>query len=53
LASSARTRELPYVLRLVFEYLEVYYNPKRRHSTLGFLSPNDYEKRNTVATSSM
>jgi len=22
----------------LFEYLETYYNPKRRHSTLGFLS---------------
>ena len=38
---------------LIFEYLEVYYNPKRRHSTLGFLSPNDYEKRTPEATSSM
>ena len=38
---------------LVFEYLEVYYNPERRHSTLGFLSPNDYENRNPVAISSM
>jgi transposase InsO family protein len=38
---------------LVFEYLEVYYNRKRRHSTLGFLSPIDYEKRNSEATSSM
>ncbi len=38
---------------LVFEYLEGYYNPKRRHSTLGFLSPNDYEKMTPIATSSM
>jgi transposase InsO family protein len=38
---------------LVFEYLEAYYNRKRRHSTLGFLSPVDYETRNPEATSSM
>lgn len=37
----------------IFEYLEVYYNPKRRHSTLGFLSPNDFEKRNPTADSTM
>ena len=29
----------------IFEYLETYYNPKRRHSTLGFLSPVDFEER--------
>jgi len=25
----------------IFEYMEGYYNSRRRHSTLGFLSPND------------
>ena len=35
----------------IFEYREVFYNPKRRHATLGFLSPNDFEKRNLVADS--
>jgi putative transposase len=28
----------------VFDYIERFYNPKRRHSTLGYLSPIDYEK---------
>jgi len=28
----------------VFEYIEVFFNPRRRHSTLGFLSPNEFEK---------
>jgi transposase InsO family protein len=37
----------------VFEYLEVYYNPKRRHSTLGFLSPIAYEERTSGADSRM
>ena len=27
----------------VFEYIEVFYNRRRRHSTLGMLSPADYE----------
>jgi len=29
----------------VFEYIEVFYNRKRRHSSLGYLSPSEYEKR--------
>ncbi|MFK7790921.1 MAG: IS3 family transposase [Phycisphaeraceae bacterium] len=28
----------------VFEYIEVFYNRKRRHSTLGFVSPADFEQ---------
>jgi hypothetical protein len=27
----------------VFDYVERFYNPRRRHSTLGYLSPIDYE----------
>lgn len=30
--------------RLVFEYIEAYYNRRRRHSTLGYVSPAAYEK---------
>jgi len=29
----------------IFEYIEVWYNRQRRHSTLGYLSPVDYEHR--------
>jgi hypothetical protein len=29
----------------VFEYIEVFFNRQRRHSTLGMLSPADYEHR--------
>jgi putative transposase len=29
----------------IFEYIEVFYNRKRRHSALGYLSPADYERR--------
>ena len=28
----------------VFDYIERFYNPRRRHSTLGYLSPVDYEQ---------
>jgi len=27
----------------IFEYIEAFYNPIRRHSALGYLSPIDYE----------
>ena len=29
--------------RAIFRYIETWYNPKRRHSTLGYLSPAAYE----------
>jgi putative transposase len=29
----------------VFDYIERFYNPTRRHSTLGHLSPMDFEKK--------
>lgn len=27
----------------IFEFIEGWYNPRRRHSTLGYLSPADFE----------
>ena len=33
----------------IFEYIEVFYNRKRRHSTLGYDSPAEYEARAAVA----
>jgi putative transposase len=29
----------------VFDYIERFYNRKRRQSTLGYLSPNDFETK--------
>lgn len=29
----------------VFDYIECFYNPKRRHSTLGYLSPMEFERQ--------
>jgi putative transposase len=31
----------------IFEYIEVFYNRQRRHSTLGQLSPVEFERRNS------
>jgi putative transposase len=33
----------------VFDYIECFYNPNRRHSTLGYLSPIDFEVEAGVA----
>ena len=33
----------------VFDYVERFYNPRRRHSTLGYLSPAEYEQAATSA----
>jgi putative transposase len=33
----------------IFEYIEVFYNRQRRHSTLGYHSPAEYEARVAVA----
>jgi putative transposase len=29
----------------VFDYIECFYNPRRRHSTLGYLSPIEFERK--------
>ena len=29
----------------LFDFLEVYYNQRRRHSTLGQISPAEFERR--------
>lgn len=35
--------------RAIFEYVEVYYNRKRLHSTLGYLTPVEADKQALVA----
>jgi putative transposase len=42
-----RTREE--AMQAIFEYIEIYYNRKRTHSTLGYKSPFEYEKRFLLA----
>ena len=41
---SFKTREE--AKKSLFEYIEIFYNRKRRHSTLGYLSPMQFEKLN-------
>lgn len=36
--------------RKLFEYIEIFYNRKRRHSSLGYLSPLDFENLNINLT---
>jgi len=33
--------------RAIFEFIEGWYNPHRRHSSLGYLSPIDFERQHT------
>ena len=33
----------------VFDYIERFYNPRRRHSTLGYLSPVEFEDKAKLA----
>ena len=35
---------------MIFEYIEVFYNRQRRHSSLGYLSPVDYETKLSYRT---
>lgn len=35
----------------IFEYIEVFYNRRRKHSTLGYTSPVDYRQNNTALVS--
>ena len=34
----------------IFEWIEGFYNPVRRHSGLGYRSPNEFEDLHTAAT---
>lgn len=34
--------------RAVFSFIEGWYNPRRRHSALGYLSPAEFERRAAV-----
>ena len=39
-----KIRDYQQAYRLIFEYIEAFYNTKRIHSHCGFMSPNDFEK---------
>ena len=40
-----RGRPAPQARTAIFEYIEGWYNPRRRHSTLGYLSPIEFERQ--------
>jgi transposase InsO family protein len=44
--SQVQWRTRAEVRTAIFEYLELFYNRRRRHSSLGYLSPVDFERRN-------
>ena len=33
----------------VFDYIERFYNPRRRHSTLGYMPPVEFEEKAMLA----
>ena len=35
----------------IFEYIEMFYNAKRRHSYLDYISPNEFERRYNIGMS--
>jgi putative transposase len=45
LIDRSRWRSFTEARMAVFDYLEAFYNPRRRHSALGYLSPVAYEQR--------
>jgi transposase InsO family protein len=34
----------------IFEYIEIFHNRQRRHSSLGMLTPLDFESRHLITT---
>jgi transposase InsO family protein len=41
-----RYRDIEELRESLFEYIEIFYNRQRIHSTLGYLTPNEFEKLN-------
>ena len=39
-----KIRDYDHAYRLIFEYLEAFYNTKRIHNHCDYMSPNDYEE---------
>ena len=46
---SERFESYAHAKEALFDYIEVFYNQRRRHSTLGQISPAEFERRSTHA----
>jgi putative transposase len=46
LVNQLQWRSRPEARPAMFEYLEGFYDRRRRHSSLGYLSPVEFERRN-------
>jgi transposase InsO family protein len=46
---AARFESYAHAKEALFDYIEVFYNQRRRHSTLGQISPAEFERRRTHA----
>ncbi len=44
-----RRRTRTELANAIFDYLEIWHNRRRRHSSIGMLSPIEYERVSTVA----
>lgn len=44
---------VPDAIRKLFDYIEIFYNGKRLHSTLGYVSPREFERRHALAGSTV
>jgi putative transposase len=51
LVARSRWRSREEARMAVFDFIEAFYNPRRRHSGLGYLSPAEYERRHHSALS--
>jgi putative transposase len=47
--AGARFESYAHAKEILFDYIEVFYNQRRRHSTLGHLSPAEFERRSGSA----
>ncbi len=48
-SATPRVSEWPEAKADVFDYIEPFQNPKRRHSTIGYLSPIEFERQAGLA----
>ena len=50
LLDRSRFETQPEAKMAIFDFIEGWYNPHRRHSSIGYLSPVNYERRNMSHT---